>query len=406
MLIILIMIIKRPIETSNIAKGNWLLVFGRRKTGKTFIVENFTHYDEFFFVKRDRTIIEKREWKEYSYDTFREIIRRDLSDGKTIVIDEFHRLGEGFRDYLHALPQTGRLILISSTLHLSKKLIDTSSPLLGKVGEVNIRLIDLRDILQTLKIKTKNKKKRFELAVLLREPLVVNLAKDADITDIVMMLRFTAPSLIGEIFNEEDRTLSSIYEGVIRAIAVGKLSSGEICSFLFSKGLLNKDDPSIIQQYLVNLVNFGILKRTKVWNKNRIIYSHVSPILRLFYYLDEKYSFGERDTSKKELETLLREILPRLVEDSIRELIGQIFGMNLFHYQTKDLELDGLYTKFKKPTIALEVKWKSKIKGEDLRKAERNLKKIDVKRRILFVPNKNGLSSDEIELMDPSDIVV
>lgn len=398
------MIIERPMETSNINKGNWLLVFGRRKTGKTFIVENFTHYDEFFFIKRDRTIIEKQDWKEYSYDTFKELLRRDLSDGKTIVIDEFHRLGEDFRDYLHALPQRGRLILISSTLHLSKKLIGTSSPLLGKFGEVNIGLIDLRDIIHTLKIKTKNMKKRFELAVLLREPIIVNLAKNGDIADIIMMLRFTAPALIGEIFNEEDRNLSRIYEGVIRAIAVGKLGSGEICSFLFSKKLIKKDDPSIIQQYLINLVNFGIIKKTKVWNKNRVIYRHVSPILRMFYYLDEKYSFGERDTSKKELEMLLNEILPKILEDSIRELIGQIFGMNLFHYQTKDLELDGLYTKFKKPNIALEVKWKTSIKAEDLRKAEKNLKKINVSKRILFVPNKTGLSSDEIEIMDPGDI--
>jgi hypothetical protein len=124
----------------------------------------------------------------------------------------------------------------------------------------------------------------------------------------------------------------------------------------------------------------------------------------MFYYLDEKYGFGERDTSKKELEKLLNEILPKIIEDSIRELIGQIFGMNLFYYQTQDLELDGLYTKFKKPSIALEVKWKANIKDEDLRKAEINLKKINVRKRILFVPNKNGLSSDEIDIMDPSDI--
>jgi len=404
MFIILIMIIERPLETSRINNGNWLLVFGRRKTGKTFIVENFTHYDDFFFIKRDKTIIKKREWKEYSYDTFKELLRRDLSDGKTIVIDEFHRLGEDFREYLHALTQTGRLILISSTLHLSKKLIGTSSPLLGKFGEINIGLIDLRDIMKTFKIKTKNKKKRFELAALLREPLVVNLTKDGDIVDIIMMLRFTAPALIGEIFTEEDRKLSRIYEGVIRAIAVGKLSSGEICSFLFSKKLIKKDDPSIIQQYLINLVNFGIIKKTKFWNKNRIIYRHVSPLLRMFYYLDENYSFGERDTSKEELKTFLIEILPKVMEDTIRELIGQIFGMNLFHYQTKDLELDGLYTKFKKPALALEVKWKTNIKTEDLRKAEQNLKNINVKKRILFVPDKTGLSSEVIDIMDPSDI--
>ena len=30
----------------------WVFVYGRRKTGKTFIVENNIEYDEYFFVNR------------------------------------------------------------------------------------------------------------------------------------------------------------------------------------------------------------------------------------------------------------------------------------------------------------------------------------------------------------------
>jgi hypothetical protein len=400
------MIIVRPAEIKKIKKGNWLLVYGRRKTGKTYLVENFTKFDGFFFIKRDRTILNKQEWQEYSYETFKEILRRDLASGKCIVVDEFHRLGEDFRDYLHALPQKGKLILISSTLHMANKLIGTSSPLLGKFGEIKIGLIELRDILRSIKIKIKDKKKKLELVALLREPILVNLVNNdpMDIAEVIMKLRFTSSALLGEIFTEEDRTLSCIYEGVIRAIAVGKVNSGEICSFLFSKKLIQKDDPSIIQQYLINLVDFGIIEKIPVWNKNRMVYRHISPILRIFFYLDERYNFGDRDITKSELNTFLKEILPKVMEDSIRVLLGQTLGLNIFHYQTKDLELDGFYTKFKKPKAALEVKWKSRLKPEDLKKAEDNLEKVNVAKRILFVPDKEGLVSDKIDIMDISDI--
>jgi len=405
MVIILIMIIKRPAETIAINKGNWLLIYGRRKTGKTFIVENFIKYDEFFFIKRDRLIIEKKEWKDYNYDTLKELLRRDLSLGKTVVIDEFHRLGEDFLDFLHAIPQKGKLILISSTLHLSKKLIGTSSPLLGKFGEVNIGLIDLRDVLRAMKIKQKGKKDTLEKAVLLREPLVVNLIGDGDLADVILKLKFTSPALLGEVFTEEDRKLSGIYEGIIRAISIGKATSGEICSFLFSKKLIKKDDPSIIQQYFTNLVYFGILGRISIWNKNRNVYKHISPILRIFYYLDEKYNFAERDISKRELQSYLDEIIPKIMEDSLRDLLGQILGMKIFIYEASDLELDGIYSKFKKPKVALEVKWEKNIRNEDIKKAEANLGRIRVPRKVLFVPDKKGLQSDDIEIMDIDDIL-
>lgn len=39
------MIIERPSEVSSLSKGKWILVYGRRKTGKTFLVENFVNYE-------------------------------------------------------------------------------------------------------------------------------------------------------------------------------------------------------------------------------------------------------------------------------------------------------------------------------------------------------------------------
>ena len=97
------MIIQRPYETRKIREiSKWLLIYGRRKTGKSFLVENFTDYDDYFFVKRDRSVISKKDGSLLSYDTFMEVFGRGIADNKTIVVDEFHRLGDGFFDFLHA----------------------------------------------------------------------------------------------------------------------------------------------------------------------------------------------------------------------------------------------------------------------------------------------------------------
>ena len=45
------------IETIN-SIGDWILIYGRRKTGKSFIVRNFVKFDEYYFVSRSGRIYE------------------------------------------------------------------------------------------------------------------------------------------------------------------------------------------------------------------------------------------------------------------------------------------------------------------------------------------------------------
>jgi len=395
------MIIERPRETSLINRSKWVLIYGRRKTGKTFIVENFTSYDSFYFVKRDRTIIEKGPWRDLTYETFRELVIRDISQNKTVVIDEFHRLGDDLLDIVHALPKKGRLVLISSTLHMARRIVDSYSPILGKLSEVRVDLIDLRDILKV----RKTGKESLEIAAFLREPLLLDLVKGGTISEMVSSLKLTAPALLGEIFIEEDRKISSIYEGIIRSVASGRSISGEISSHIFSKRLIDKDDPSLIQQYLSNLVDFGILKKEPVWKKNRMIYSHVSPLLWTYCYLDEHYGFANREVGDAELSSQLSTLIPHIMEDAIRNLIASSLGKNVHLHQSEENEIDGVLTSFKAPQIVLEVKWKKTIKTEDIRKAEKNLQKISAKRRILIVPSKKDLKSDMIEIAEIKDFL-
>lgn len=403
------MIIDR-MEVDDIKQLNkWLLIFGRRKTGKTFLVENFLNYDEYFFVKRDRSILSKKDRKEITYDTFATLIERELSNGKTIAIDEFHRLDEGFFDFIHYTKKHGKLILLSSTLYLSKKLFLSKSPLLGFFSEVPISIINLKDTLNHLKNYNLDKRQLLEMAILLREPLTIDYFEEKVdprklIAKIIMHSVQTVPALIGEIFIEEERKISSVYEGVLRAIANGKTVSGEISSYLFSRRLLKKDDPSLIQQYLKNLMEFGIIKRIKVYNKNKLVYKHVSPLSKIYYYADEKYNISERKPSEKELQRIIDELMPMIVEDNIRALISEKYGLEESLFEAKDFDVDGCLLKFKKPEIALEVKWSEKINIEEI---ENNLKKIKAKKKLLFIPDKKKIKIKDasIEIIDIHNLI-
>ncbi len=94
--------------------GKWTLVYGRRKTGKSFFVKNFTEWGKYFFIGRGGKIFEDDE--DISYELFLRDVIEDLQEGKTVVIDEIQRLPEEFYDRLHNLGIKGKLIAISSTL--------------------------------------------------------------------------------------------------------------------------------------------------------------------------------------------------------------------------------------------------------------------------------------------------
>lgn len=402
------MIIPRPKEARMVTgTKKWVLVYGRRKTGKTFLVNNFTKFDEYFFVKNSGGILSKDN-NSIIYETFIEIFARALQEKKTVVVDEFHRLGSDFFDYLHYMKKSGRLVLISSTLFLSKKLISGKSALLGLFAEIPVGLISLEDCLLALEKYDFSKKERLELAVLLREPIAIDYfdpgqSARATIAKILIGSAKTIPALVGEIFLEEKREISGIYEGILRAIASGKVGSGEISSYLFSKKLLKKDDPSVIQQYLNNLASFGIIRKIGVFNKNRFIYKLSSPISRLYYYADEKYNLSERKMNEKELKGIVDELMPRIIEDSIREALAEKHGLIETVIDTGDFEIDGFLLKFKKPEIVLEVKWKN-LPEKEIKQVEEKLEKVKAPQKILFVPDKTKIKS-MLAVMDYEDIL-
>lgn len=406
--IILTMIIERPHEVERInSLKNWTMIYGRRKTGKTFLVKRYMDWDDYFFVKRDRTILDQNN-ESMTYDTFINILRRNIGENKVTVVDEFHRLGDDFFDLLHSIGDGGRVILVSSTLYLSKRFFTSGSPLTGLFAEIPMPIIDLKDTLRSTEEMDKDPKERLELALILREPLAARFVKDMNarelLGDMILFSRQTIPALVGEIFSEEERRLSGIYEGILRAVADGTGVSSGISSYLFSRRLIDKDDPSIIQNHLNNLMKVGILKRIKVYNKNRFVYKHASPLTNLFYYADEKYNITERELTSSEIKDIIHKKIPYLIEDAVREHLAKKEGMEEAVIQSSDMDMDVCLLKFNKPKVIGEIKWRTQIRSKDLSRAEDVLSRFDADRKFFFVPDKRDVSSDVLEVMDVTDL--
>ncbi len=398
-------IIKRSVELERFRNaGPWIYVCGRRKTGKTFFIKNFTQWDEYFFVRKDGAIFDKNA-RELSFATFFEVFK-EMIGRKKIVVDEFHRLPDKFFDYLHFLGAKGNLVVVSSTLWLSKKLLGHGSPLLGLFDLIVFGIVDERDIILSLRDMLKGRE-LIETCVYLREPVLASGYKKPlreFISRYLYRNYMVVREMIGEIFDEEERMLSNVYEGIMRAVSDGKNISTEISTYLFSKGLIKKDNPGYIQRYLDNLVKMGILERMEIWGKKKFRYFHASPLFDLHYYLDEKYAYTENELEREFIKRVVDTKIPYHVEQFFRNLLSKIFGLK--KVIVEEPEIDIALVDFKKIKVVAEVKWKNKISRAEIKRVEENLNKFNC-RKILIVPKKDALEREPegIEVWDVDKIL-
>jgi len=386
--------------------GKWVIVYGRRKVGKSYFIRNYTKWNRYYFVGRSGSIFIDNE--RISYEAFSREALQSLEREETIVVDEIQRLPEEFFDSLHNLGIRGRLIAIVSTLWLTKELLGKSSPLLGLFSEFGMKLIDEVDILVNLHEHVKDSKKLIEYSVFFREPWLFSIWERAeDIFEILPnTVKLTVPSLIGEIFSEEERTYSRTYDAILKAVADGKQISSEISSYLYSLKLIPAEDPSLIHPYLKILENIGLLEKVKIYGKNKYYYRHVSPVTDYYYYLDAKYGISEREIQPLQARKVLEEKIPHYVEQFMAKLLSKIMELWVEKIVEKDYEIDVALTDFKKLKIVAEIKWKKELTEKELRKIEEKLEKYAC-RKILIVLSEDILprKPKELEVWDVKKIL-
>ena len=383
--------------------GNWSLVYGRRKVGKTFMLRNQYNWDYYLTVGRDGSI-----WVDGSYikkidkiENFIDFVYHALSENKKVVIDEFQRLPLSIYERISMVHPSGTLILSGSSIRVVKEILSKNSPLLGLLSEHRIRLIHPQDLAMELK----KEKELLDYMVYLRDPWLIPMMKgDSILKDLYRILihtPYTVSSLIGEIFIEEDRKLTKTYEGIIRCIGSGVSKISQIASILYHRGIISKDSTSAVYPYIENLKEMGILKEMKIYGKRSSIYRMLSPIFTVFYYITDKYEIFDYEPPKfSTMKENIVKVHSMCYEDFIVELLSMLYnGRPRYSFSP---EIDGIIVDRKeRPIAVIEVKH-GKVSKSEISKVLSKTRNISGK-RIIVATNK--IETDEVEILTPDDIV-
>lgn len=387
----------------------WVLLYGRRKVGKTFMLRNFIQHDAFVTVRRDRISYAAGlpMSRVTSPETLVDLVGLVLVDGGTVVVDEFQRLPGSFLDEVATFHPSGRLILSGSSLGVVSRVVGTGSPMLGLASVHHLGLVRPGDLLRGLADRAPAT--ALPLAAYLRDPwLVPELEGRGSLEPflhaVLRTSRTTVPALIGEVFTESDRSLSQVYEGIIRALGARLWKPGDIAARLHESSLLDTGSSAQVTQYLANLVDMGLVDRVPVLGKVRLkAYRLASSVMDTFYYLADKHGIDEEDRPRGEVRENLRGCVSRAME----RFVGEIFSQRLVGHveYSFDPEIDFVITRGRKrrPVLAGEVRW-GRYSAGDVRAFQRKVEDLDC-RKVFVVPEARSQSTvDGVEVLDASAI--
>lgn len=395
-------------ETGEIKKiRGWMILFGRRKVGKTYLLKHFLDYDVYFLVRRDGTVIAERIAQERIDDlnVLINVVKELLSKKKTIIIDEYQRLPHVFFDELAMLHPNGKIILSGSVVSTIHKFFGTSSPLLGMLSEYKLGLVAPNDILRTLK---DLEARSVEYAAFIRDPwLVPNFSYkkiEEDLYGALTRFRNAIPRLIGEAFQEENRELTKTYESIIREIGAGYRSPAGIAHILSNKKVIKKDDARLIYPFLKNLVAMDLIEEVPIYPGRASQYRIKSPIIELFYFLADRHNIEDRDVLLKEMEENIR----RIRNFAVQNFLGDFFAAELEGMKecTLEPEIDFIITKGRKrkAVLAGEVKWGHWTK-EDVANFMEKTSGIRCRKIFIVKDEAKNLVVDGIEILSWKDIL-
>ena len=388
----------------------WILLYGRRKVGKTFMLRNFIHHDVFVSVRRDRISyatglpVTRVTSPETLVDLTGPVLRR----GGTVVVDEFQRLPGSFLDEVATFHPDGRLILSGSSLAVVSRVLGVGSPMLGLTSVHHLRLVRPTDVLRSLLDRPPQTALPF--AAYLRDPWLVpkqegRRSLEPFLLSVMGSARTTVPALIGEVFTESERYLSQVYEGVIRALGARLWRPGDIAARLHESGLVSTGGSTQVTQYLANLMEMGIVDRVAVFGRSRpMAYRLASNVMDTFYYLADKHRIDEEDRPAGDIRDNLQASVSRAMERFVGELFAQLMEGQVEY--SFDPEVDFIITRGRrrKPVLAGEVRW-GRFSAGDVRSFKAKVDDLEC-RKVFIVPRaRTPEEVDGVEVLDARAVV-
>jgi len=334
-------------------RKGWLLLYGRRKVGKSFLLRRLTRWDAYVTITRSRAALVDGELRTIE-EAIRLVVETLSSDGKA-VIDEFQRLDDVHWERLAEIHPSGRLYLAGSSSGIVRKVFDRRNPLLGLVEPLRLDIISYSDMLANLRPKDRE---GFVWAALMRDPWVIPLANLEDpvrfLVDRSFGLFMSAQGLVGEVFSEEERVLTSLYDSILLLMGEGVWSAKEMAGILSSRGLLS-GGIAAVTGILSRLESMGLATKIPLWKSGRTkyLYRHRSPLLSVLYYMEAK--FGVNDGYPPE-EDAIRSVLGREIQLSVGEMLARREGARLAYHVSPEGDVDAILLRRKRVIAGYEIK--------------------------------------------------
>ncbi|MBC7130941.1 AAA family ATPase, partial [Candidatus Bathyarchaeota archaeon] len=245
-------IVKRSEEhTLKVLKG-WLLVYGRRKTGKTFLLRRIFPEAKYFVLTRSGYFLveENNAFSPLNVGEAVKLAGSLLDQGETVILDEFQRLPDRFWEEIALHHPNGRLIACGSSLGITKKVFDRRSPLLGLLAPFRVDLIKYSDAVAATKNVCQSLKDALLWGLIIRDPWIIpmlSLEKDiyGEVCSKLPYFLASSSGLVGEVFEEEERSLTRVYDAVLRLTGEGIWKPSEISGILTSNNLISGGLPTI-----------------------------------------------------------------------------------------------------------------------------------------------------------------
>ena len=286
-------------ECNYLAKNSskWLLVYGRRKTGKTWLLRHCIERSLYATITRSgECILEERDTTGYRVvglgeciDTITKRLRRGSG---SIVIDEFQRLPTRYWDLIALTGQEAEagLIACGSSLGIAARIFDRHSPLLGLFEAFRVDLVDIADAIASLHDWGLPGREAVLWSVVARDPwLLMHVEPRGEPWRVLAQhargLVPAARGLVGEVFVEEERQLSRVYDATLRLLAEGYWRASDIAARLYAAGLVSSPQPGSATGVLGVLEEMGLVERIPLWRTRgaRTYYRHRSPLVSLLY---------------------------------------------------------------------------------------------------------------------------
>ena len=244
-----------------------------------------------------------------------------------------------------------------------------------------------------------------KISLFAREPLLLRLVKEdttfeSFLRGLSLILKDVVPALIGEIFFEESRELTSRYEAVLKAIAVGNSTPSRVASYV--SGILGGGfSSSDVKSYMRILEKMGLIRRTKIFRRDRYVYMIDTPMIHTYYYLNEEIGYGEMEVPFRIVIEEIDKLIPRYFEDFMVSFIAEVLG-GVVEKVYRD-EIDGVISHKKKILAVVEVKMEE-ITPSEIKAFIEKTKRLGIKAPRIVIAREKTYQEDIISL-DFHDII-